>query len=51
MPSVQCAAVMAHCSLMSEAPHKPAAGKKTRTQLCSNGVTGPPAEQRRGARV
>ena len=40
---MQCAAVMAHCSSMSEAPHtKPPARNRT-TQLCSNGVTGAPA--------
>ena len=45
---MQCAAVMAHCSSMSEAPHTEPPVSKNRTQLCSNGVTGPPAEQRGG---
>ena len=45
MFSVQLAAVMAHCSSMSEAPHQEPPVSRNRTQLCSNGVTGPPAEQ------
>eukprot|EP00964_Phaeocystis_antarctica_P038474 scaffold22004_cov62-Phaeocystis_antarctica.AAC.2 len=36
---------MAHCSSMSEAPHTKPPVRNRITQLCSNGVTGAPAEQ------
>ena len=45
VPWVQCAAVMAHCSSMSEAPHIEPPVRNRMTQLCSNGVTGAPAEE------
>ena len=49
MPLVQCAAVTTHSASMSEAPHKYPPPRHCRIQLCSNGVTGSPAEQRAGA--